>query len=111
MRTKCIDKVRYQLGDDYTCMMKGYLIDSIKKDLINESRDSFIIDFGGDMYLHNVKDRLINIEGTNFNIKLSSGSYSIFTSGNTKKRGDHIIGGNLSEMVTLVVEEDCSVTS
>lgn len=79
---------KYGLNDDYTCMLKGLAIDRITKLL--SGYDSFIINFGGDMFIKNASAR-VRIDGTKFSFDVT-GTYSIFTSGNTAKRGDHIVG-------------------
>ena len=89
---------------DFTCAMKGMAIDMIAGILDSENIKSYLIDFGGDIYCHNC-DTLINIEGTKFNIEVNRRSdWSIFTSGNTKKRGNHIIGCPEGQFTTLVIK-------
>jgi nucleoside 2-deoxyribosyltransferase len=90
------------LGNDPTCLMKGLAIDWISDALRLDGIDKFIINFGGDVYGYNVKS-IVSIENTNFNIELN-GHWSVFTSGNTQKRGNHIVGGNEHEFVTVVYQ-------
>ena len=93
---------QYAVGNDYTCMLKGYLIDYIRLLLDGEFYDSYVIDFGGDVYVQNLNNRMIQIENSKFNIHIDSGKYSIFTSGNTNKRGNHIIGSRRNSYCTIV---------
>jgi nucleoside 2-deoxyribosyltransferase len=97
---------------DITCAMKGFAIDEIRKIFSSPIEEgglgteykSFIINFGGDIYVHNAHP-IINIEGTKFNIDLCTGDYwSIFTSGNTEKRGNHILGCPEGEFSTQVIK-------
>lgn len=94
----------YGIGDDITCMCKGWAIDVIAEYLISNGENSFLINFGGDIFGYNTH-QVIKIEGTKFQIK-ASGTFSIFTSGNTSKRGNHIIGGNPGEFMTAYVNWD-----
>lgn len=93
---------QYAVGNDYTCMLKGYLIDYIRLLLDGEFYDSYIIDFGGDVYIQNLHNRMVQIENSKFNVHIDSGRYSIFTSGNTDKRGDHIIGSRKNSYCTII---------
>lgn len=89
---------------DFTCAMKGLAIDIIANMLNSNFVTSYIISFGGDIYVHNA-DAVINVEGTKFNIEVNHHSdWSIFTSGNTEKRGNHIIGCPENFFNTLVIQ-------
>ena len=88
---------------DCTSAMKGYAIDLISKMLLDRNFNSFLIDFGGDIFIHNANPT-IKIDGTKFNVETSVGDWSIFTSGNTIKRGNHIIGCPENEIATIVVK-------
>lgn len=94
-----LEFIDYGLDGDMTCATKGWAIDSIADILISKGLNSFLINFGGDIFGYNTK-RVINIEDTKFNIK-ASGTFSIFTSGNTIKRGNHIKGGPVGEFQTI----------
>lgn len=76
---------------DLTCMLKGLAIDEIAWYLDFYGVQSYLINFGGDIFGKNT-EAIIKIEGTDFEID-KKGTFSVFTSGNTEKRGDHIIGG------------------
>lgn len=97
------DYEKYWLNGDPTCMLKGLLINELSNYLVKSGHESFLISFGGDIYGHNAKRSMIKIEGTRFSIDLE-GTYSVFTSGNTEKRGDHIIGGPSGMFNTVVVQ-------
>jgi nucleoside 2-deoxyribosyltransferase len=94
---------RYFPNGDCTSAMKGYAIDLISKMLIDRNVNSFLIDFGGDIFIHNANPT-VSIDGSKFNIETTVGDWSIFTSGNTTKRGNHIIGCNENELSVLVVK-------
>jgi len=100
-----IKYLQYGLDKDITCMMKGAAIDLIASKLLSDYNelDSFIINFGGDILVYNI-DTEINIEGTKFKFSLPKGIYSIFTSGNTAKRGNHIVGGVEHQFSVLFVD-------
>lgn len=91
---------KFGLRNDLTCMLKGYAIDIIAKCLLDWGVKSFLINFGGDIFGYNTSAK-VNIEGTKFNI-VSEGIFSIFTSGNTDKRGNHIPGGLRGTTIVLV---------
>jgi len=93
--------LKYGYIDDITCMMKGAAIDRISALLNLYNCNRYIINFGGDIYTHNAKTQ-IQIEDTKFFIDIDGNDYSIFTSGNTKKRGNHIVGGTEGYFNTLV---------
>lgn len=100
---KELEKYRsYGLGNDLTCLMKGHAIDFIAFLLTNLGHKSYIINFGGDIYMRN-SSAIIHTDNENVTINLS-GNYSIFTSGNTDKRGDHIVGCPSGRLVTVIVE-------
>jgi len=81
----------FAIDGDNTCMMKGLAIDKIAELLDKSGTEKYIISFGGDTYVKNTRITL-PIEGTKFAFSLN-GCYSVFTSGNTAKRGNHIEGG------------------
>lgn len=90
----------YAQGDDITCVMKGLAIDCISAILKSHGAKSYLINFGGDIYGHNV-DQNIPIENSKFTLGLK-GCFSVFTSGNTDKRGDHIPGGARGTSTVIV---------
>jgi nucleoside 2-deoxyribosyltransferase len=96
---------------DITCAMKGLAIDwiasyftsPIDEGGVELNHKSFIINFGGDIYVHNAFP-IVHVDGTKFNIDLCTGEYwSIFTSGNTTKRGNHILGCPEDYFITQVI--------
>lgn len=94
--------IRYGLNGDLTCMLKGLAIDKISRILSYKFNSShFVISFGGDIYTNGVPIR-VAIDGTDFFIE-SNSRCSIFTSGNTEKRGNHIIGGIQGHQHTVIV--------
>lgn len=95
-------ELSYGLNGDFTCMLKGLAIKEITKFLKDQGHDSFIISFGGDVFINN-SAAIVNIEGTKFNFELN-GTYSVFTSGNTNKRGHHIPGGPDHAFSTIIVD-------
>lgn len=89
---------------DFTCAMKGMAIDMIAENLNNSGIESYIINFGGDIYCHNV-DTKIFIEDTKFRVEVTKDhDWSVFTSGNTTKRGNHISGCPSGQFITLVIK-------
>lgn len=100
----CLPKeyVEYGYEGDLTCMLKGLAIDYISKILKDIGSLSHIISFGGDIFAIDVPSS-VSIDGTKFKIEIN-GTYSIFTSGNTNKRGNHIVGGEENYISTVVVK-------
>lgn len=92
---------KYSLNNDMTCMMKGYAIDIIRSIMDKANIDKYIIDFGGDIYGNNV-NYIARIDGTSIDLTLS-GKSSVFTSGNTEKRGNHVVGGKSGHQYTTVI--------
>jgi len=92
----------FGIDDDKTCVLKGYFLDVISKYFNSIGIDSYLISFGGDIFSHNVSGK-VKIDNTNFFVDLC-GDMSIFTSGNTSKRGNHIIGCDTSGFSTVIVE-------
>lgn len=86
---------------DFTCMLKGLAIDNIRKLFNGAGFGSYIISFGGDIYGFHAPVTKIPIEGTDFQVMIE-GNFSVFTSGNTERRGNHIIGGEEGRMSTVV---------
>jgi hypothetical protein len=85
---------------DFTGILKGLALEKIKDKLIEFGAISYLVDFGGDIIGHNIKSNIkVN---DNFNI-LKSGDFSIFTSGNTEKRGDHIILKDKHDYSTVTI--------
>lgn len=99
------DLYKYAYPDktgDYTCMLKGAAIDEIKSLLNKLNSNSYVISFGGDIFCKNSKLK-VKIDNSNFYL-IVDGTYSIFTSGNTEKRGHHIIGNDYIYQATVVVK-------
>lgn len=89
---------------DVTCAMKGSFIDYVHELLHEYGLTKYIINFGGDMLIRGI-NTVVNIDESNFNIEVTDDRlWSIFTSGNTKKRGDHIDGCVSGYQVTVVVK-------
>jgi nucleoside 2-deoxyribosyltransferase len=93
----------YGKGDDITCMMKGLAIDIISE-YLSESNESYLINFGGDIYAHNVNTK-VKIRESKFYLDMS-GDWSVFTSGNLdSNRGKHIVryDGSTPDIASTVV--------
>jgi len=99
------DYLQYGLDGDVTCMLKGLALDEIHKILRSHHSKSHIISFGGDIFGYNTTGTTVEINETNFQIDIQ-GTYSIFTSGNTDKRGNHIFGCQSGRFITYVVKWD-----
>lgn len=97
---------KYSLRGDITCVMKGVAIDYIRKILKDHGAKSYLINFGGDIYGANVMAD-IQIEDSKFSLGMS-GCYSVFTSGNTNKRGNHILTGPRGTTTVIVKYKDDS---
>lgn len=90
-------------NNDWTYVMKGYALNLIHDLLCGAKSKSHIISFGGDVFGYNVENLTeFSIEDTKFSIEMK-GTFSIFTSGNTSKRGNHIVGGEEGKQSTVVV--------
>lgn len=96
---------QFSYNGDLTCMLKGLAIDMIAWFLEQYGIESYLINFGGDIFGKNT-EAIIKIEGTKFEI-FKKGTFSVFTSGNTEKRGDHIIGGNTGDLAVVAVDWGC----
>lgn len=70
---------------DHTCLLKGYTLDVFKEYLLNSGATRFIINFGGDIYVHNYPTSITVSDHLSINI--SNGC--CFTS-NNQKRPNHI---------------------
>lgn len=94
-----LDYQKYALNGDFTCMMKGWAIDKLRK-ILDTTHDSYLISFGGDIFARNCST-LIEIEGTKFRFS-GKGTYSIFTSSNRGRRGKHVSGNRLGQVSVYV---------
>lgn len=93
----------YGRNGDITCMMKGFAVDIIA-DYLSETNKSFLINFGGDIYGHNVNTK-VKIRNSKFYLDMS-GNWSVFTSGNLDPiRKNHIvrIDGSTPEIASTIV--------
>lgn len=90
----------YALVDDITCVMKGLAIDYIRNILKGYGAKSYLINFGGDIYGANVSTN-IQIEDSKFTLGMN-GCFSVFTSGNNDKRGNHILTGPRGTTTVIV---------
>lgn len=90
----------YGLNGDLTCMMKGFFIDYLISELFKYNYSKFLINFGGDIFGYNTFTT-VSIDGSNLKLSLE-GNFSVFTSGNNLKRGNHIVGGGTGQSVTVV---------
>lgn len=88
---------------DFTGLLKGLFLDELVESLKSMGSEKYLINFGGDI---TSKGYNIHVDAdyddiVKFAIE-SSEEVKIFTSGNGKKRGNHIEGGVENEFVTLV---------
>jgi nucleoside 2-deoxyribosyltransferase len=90
-------------GYDVTSAMKGVAIGKIVdyfSTMFTGMR--YIISFGGDMYIHNTSTK-VKINRSKFTLDLSDDfDWTVFTSGNTEDRGNHITGCDSNKFVTVV---------
>lgn len=89
-------------NNDITSAMKGKAIDEISEILGSYGLNRYVINFGGDIKIKGY-DLKVDIDGTNFKIDVTSDAiWYIMTSGNTSKRGNHVIGGSNDSFSTLI---------
>lgn len=89
---KLAEFCNYDVVIDYynpTCLMKGLALKYLHEELVKNGSKSHLINFGGDVLGFNTAAH-VNIDNTKFSID-KVGTFCIFTSGNTYKRGNHIM--------------------
>lgn len=96
--------MKYSVNGDNTCMLKGLAIDCIISILDNNGYDRYLISFGGDIFGRNTRITT-NIGDSKFSVSMN-GTFSIFTSGNNGKRGNHIVNSTYNGTNTVVVKWD-----
>jgi len=76
---------------DLTSILKGYALKLVAKILEEEGVNSYIASFGKDILGHNSSNTKIFIEGRGENSFTFTGDFVCFTSGNSGRRGEHIV--------------------
>lgn len=92
--------MKFAMDGDNTCMMKGLAIDILSDALDNNKYSKYLISFGGDIFGKET-EVTTRVDDSDFYIH-ARGTFSIFTSGNTSKRGDHITGGGKGTNTVLI---------
>lgn len=79
---------------DYTCFAKGFVLDKALMVMISDnfsSPSNYMVNFGGDLVAKGLEH--LSIEGSTEKYYFSNSDdfRAVFTSGNTEKRGNHIL--------------------
>lgn len=80
---------------DYTCFAKGFVLDKALMAMIScnfsSPSSNYMVNFGGDLVAKGLEHFIIEGSTEKYYFSNSDDFRAIFTSGNTEKRGDHII--------------------